>query len=53
MNLVKTNTRATLANESLQDLLALNSEKLEMSEFDLRLVGGKAKTSKSVPAEKL
>ena len=34
LNLIKTNKRATLANESLQDLLALNSEKLEISEFD-------------------
>ena len=34
LNLIKTNKRATLANESLQDLLALNSEKLEISEFN-------------------
>ena len=34
LNLIKTCKRATLAKESLQDLLALNSEKLQISEFN-------------------
>lgn len=58
LNLIKTSRRSTLSDESLQDLMTLNANKIPLQEFFSRfshstLVGSKMKMPKPVTEEEV